>query len=541
TGNDTYIVDNLKDVVSETSTLVSEIDNVRSSVSWSLGANLENLTLTGTAHLNGTGNALDNVLTGNAGNNVLNGGAGSDQLDGGVGNDTYVVDNLGDTIIERGASLTEIDSVISSISYTLGSNLEVLTLSDSGSINGTGNALNNRITGNAGANVLDGGVGIDTLIGGAGNDTYVVDNLKDLVSETSTLASEIDTVRASVTWSLGANLENLTLTGIAHLNGTGNALNNVLTGNAGNNLLNGGVGRDTLIGGAGDDIYMLDNLGDSVVELANEGRDLVRTTVSHTLSANVEDGQLLSVAALSLVGNASDNSLIGNAGANVLNGLDGADTLDGGAGIDTLIGGTGNDTYIVDNLKDIVSETNTLASEIDTVRSSVSWSLGANLENLTLTGAAHLNGAGNGLDNVLTGNAGNNVLTGGAGNDQLNGGAGNDSLNGGMGTDTMTGGDGADRFVFSFLNELGLGSARDTIFDFSRLQGDKVDLSKLDANAPTLLFEKFTFIDSNDFTGAGQLRFVDQVLSGNVNGDLGADFEIQLVGVNTFTANDLVA
>ncbi|UZE84138.1 M10 family metallopeptidase [Pseudomonas viciae] len=541
TGNDTYIVDNLKDVVSETSTLVSEIDNVRSSVSWSLGANLENLTLTGTAHLNGTGNALDNVLTGNAGNNVLNGGAGSDQLDGGAGNDTYVVDNLGDTIIERGASLTEIDSVISSISYTLGSNLEVLTLSDSGSINGTGNALNNRITGNAGANVLDGGVGIDTLIGGAGNDTYVVDNLKDLVSETSTLASEIDTVRASVTWSLGANLENLTLTGIAHLNGTGNALDNVLTGNAGNNLLNGGVGRDTLIGGAGDDIYMLDNVGDSVIELANEGRDLVRTTVSHTLSANVEDGQLLSVAALSLVGNALDNSLIGNAGANVLNGLDGADTLDGGAGIDTLIGGTGNDTYIVDNLKDVVSETNTLASEIDTVRSSVSWSLGANLENLTLTGAAHLNGAGNGLDNVLTGNAGNNVLTGGAGNDQLNGGAGNDSLNGGMGTDTMTGGDGADRFVFSFLNELGLGSARDTIFDFSRLQGDKVDLSKLDANAPTLLFEKFTFIDSNDFTGAGQLRFVDQVLSGNVNGDLGADFEIQLVGVNTFTANDLVA
>ena len=541
TGNDTYIVDNLKDVVTETSTLASEIDTVRSSVSWTLGANLENLTLTGTALINGTGNELDNVLIGNAANNVLNGGAGSDQLDGGAGNDTYVVDNIGDTVIERGTSLTEIDSVISSISYTLGSNLEVLALSGSGDINGTGNALNNRITGNAGANVLDGGLGIDTLVGGTGNDTYVVDSLKDVVSETSALANEIDTVRASVSWALGLNLENLTLTGTDHLSGTGNALNNVLTGNAGNNLLNGGLGQDTLIGGAGNDTYLLDNLGDSVTELADEGHDLVRTTVSHTLSANVEDGQLLGVAALNLTGNASDNSLIGNSAANVLNGLDGADTLDGGLGADTLIGGTGNDTYIVDNLKDVVTETSTLASEIDTVRSSVSWTLGANLENLTLTGTALINGTGNELDNVLIGNAGNNLLSGGAGNDQLDGGAGNDVLVGGIGTDTLTGGAGADRFVFSALNELGTGGARDTILDFNRLQGDKIDLTKLDADMLTPLFNKFSFVDTSDFTGAGQLRFADHVLYGNVNGDLGADFEIQLVGVNTFSASDLVA
>ncbi|WP_313958311.1 M10 family metallopeptidase [Pseudomonas citri] len=541
TGNDTYIVDNLKDVVSETSTLVSEIDTVRSSVSWTLGANLENLTLTGTALINGSGNALDNVLIGNSAANVLNGLGGADTLDGGTGNDTYVVNNVGDTVIERGTSLTEIDSVISSISYTLGSNLEVLSLGGSGDINGTGNALNNRITGNAGANVLDGGLGIDTLIGGTGNDTYVVDNLKDVVSETSTLAGEIDTVRASVSWALGLNLENLTLTGSDHLSGTGNALNNVLTGNAGNNLLNGGLGIDTLIGGAGNDIYVLDNLGDSVTELADEGRDLVRTTVSHTLSANVEDGQLLGIAAINLTGNASDNSLIGNSAANVLNGLDGADTLDGGLGADTLIGGTGNDTYIVDNLKDVVSETSVLASEIDTVRSSVSWTLGANLENLTLTGTALINGNGNGLDNVLIGNAGSNVLSGGAGNDQLDGGAGNDVLVGGIGTDTLTGGAGADRFVFSALNELGTGGARDTILDFNRLQGDKIDLTKLDADVLTPLFNKFSFVDSTDFTGAGQLRFADHVLYGNVNSDLGADFEIQLVGVNTFSASDLVA
>ncbi|WP_434563972.1 M10 family metallopeptidase C-terminal domain-containing protein [Pseudomonas sp. R1-6] len=541
TGNDTYVVDNLRDVISETSSLASEIDTVRSSVSWSLGANLENLTLTGAAAINGSGNALENVLIGNAAGNVLNGGAGADQLDGGAGNDTYHVDNAGDTVIERGASLTEIDSIISTVNFALGANLENLTLSGAGSINGSGNALNNRITGNAGANILDGGLGIDTLVGGTGSDTYVVDNLKDVVSETSTLASEIDSVRASVNWVLGANLENLTLTGIAAINGSGNALNNVLTGNAGANVLNGLAGRDTLIGGDGNDIYMLDNTGDSVVELADEGRDVVRTTVSHTLAANVEDGQLLGAAALSLTGNALGNSLAGNAAANTLNGLDGADILDGGAGIDTLIGGTGNDTYVVDNLRDVISETSSLASEIDTVRSSVSWSLGANLENLTLTDAAAINGSGNALENVLIGNAANNVLNGAAGNDRIDGGAGNDTLMGGAGTDTLTGGTGADRFVFSSLSDLGKDGAGDVILDFSRLQGDKIDLSKLDANALTPVFNKFSFIDASEFTGAGQLRFVDHVLYGNVNGDLNADFEIQLVGVNTFNSGDLVA
>ncbi|MDU9027737.1 matrixin family metalloprotease [Pseudomonas mediterranea] len=538
-GDDIYVIDNLGDKVTE---LTDEgHDLIRTAVSYTLSTNVEDGQLLGLSAINLSGNALDNSLVGNAAANVLNGLGGADTMIGGAGNDTYVVDNVGDTITEAGTSLTEVDSVLSSISYTLGTNLEILTLTGTGGIDGTGNALNNRITGNAGANVLDGGVGIDTLVGGTGNDTYVVDNLKDVVSETSTLASEIDTVRSSVSWALGANLENLTLTGTAAINGTGNALANVLTGNAGNNVLDGGAGRDTLIGGAGNDTYLIDNLGDTVTELADEGRDLVRTSVSHTLSTNVEDGQLLGIAAINLVGNASNNTLLGNSAANVLSGLDGADILDGGAGIDTLIGGTGNDTYVVDNLKDVISETSTLDSEIDTVRSSVSWTLGANLENLTLTGVAAINATGNALDNVLIGNAASNTLIGGAGNDQLDGGAGNDLLIGGIGTDTLTGGVGGDRFVFSALNELGIGDARDVILDFSRLQGDKLDLSKLDANILATGINKFSFIDSADFSGAGQLRFVDHVLSGNIDGNLGADFEIQLVGVNTFSANDLVA
>ncbi|PNB06812.1 furin, partial [Pseudomonas sp. FW305-67] len=138
-----------------------------------------------------------------------------------------------------------------------------------------------------------------------------------------------------------------------------------------------------------------------VTELADEGRDLIRTTVSYTLSANVEDGVLLGTTALNLTGNELDNSLTGNAAANLLDGKAGADTLDGGAG---------NDTYVVDNLGDTVIERGTSLAEIDTVLSSISYTLGSNLENLTLTGNDNLTGTGNALNNVLIGNSGNNVL-----------------------------------------------------------------------------------------------------------------------------------
>jgi Ca2+-binding RTX toxin-like protein len=338
-----------------------------------------------------------------------------------------------------------------SVSYTLSSHVEDAQLLGVAALNLTGNELDNTLTGNAAANTLNGGTGADVMIGGAGNDIYVVDNVNDLVTETSALATEIDTVMSSIDYSLGTNLEYLSLTGTADINGTGNALNNRLVGNTGDNILDGGIGADT------------------------------------------------------------------------------------------LIGGSGNDTYIVDNVKDVVTETSTLSSEIDTVVSSLSYTLGANLENLTLTGSSNLIGTGNALNNALTGNDGNNLLNGGAGGDLLDGGAGNDTLIGGLGTDTLTGGAGADLFVFNALNELGKGGLRDIITDFSTLDGDKIDFSKFDANLLSAGINKFSFIDSNDFTTAGQLRFVDHVLYGNVNGDLGADFEIQLVGVNSFNTSDLVA
>jgi Ca2+-binding RTX toxin-like protein len=447
-GNDTYVVDNALDVVIETGTSSSEIDTVQSSISWTLGANLENLTLLGSANLAGVGNALGNTLIGNAGDNVLDGLGGADIMNGGAGNDTYIVDTAADTIIETNASPTEIDTVLSWISYGLSSNVENLTMLGSDSLSAVGNALNNTLIGNAGNNVLDGLGGADTLSGGAGNDTYIVDNVGDVVIENNASPSEVDTVLSWINYSLGANVENLTLLGGDNLNAAGNALNNVLIGNAGNNVLNGGLGTDVMNGGAGNDTYIVDNALDVVIETGTSASeiDTVQSSVSWTLGANLENLILVGSANLAGVGNALGNTLIGNAGDNVLDGLGGADIMNGGAG---------NDTYLVDNVGDVVIETGTSASEIDTVMSWISYSLSANVENLLLLGGGNFSGTGNALKNNLVGNAGNNILDGGAG------------------ADLLTGGAGADTFVFSAVNEMGTGANRDVITDFSSLQGDR--------------------------------------------------------------------
>jgi Ca2+-binding RTX toxin-like protein len=493
TGNDTYIVNAAGDVINENSTTATEIDTVSSSATYTLGSNLENLTLTDSSAISATGNSLDNSLTGNTANNTLNGSTGNDTMTGGTGNDTYVVDAAGDVVNETSTTTTEIDTVQAGITYTLGSNLENLTLTGTSAINGTGNSLNNSLTGNTANNTLNGSTGNDTMTGGTGNDTYVVDAAGDVVNETSTTTTEIDTVQAGITYTLGSNLENLTLTGTSAINGTGNSLNNSLTGNTANNTLNGSTGNDTMTGGTGNDTYVVDAAGDVVNETSTTTTeiDTVQAGITYTLGSNLENLTLTGSSAINGTGNSLNNSLTGNSAAN---------TLNGGAGNDTLIGGTGNDTYTVDSSGDDISETNTTATEIDRVNSSVSWILDSNLENLTLTGTNAINGTGNSLDNSLTGNSANNSLSGGDGDDTLTGSGGNDSLVGGLGNDTLIGGAGNDTLTGSAGNDQFLYDTN-AAFTTSAVGSDRItDFTK---NSDKIVLDKTTFTVLTSVAGNG--------------------------------------
>jgi Ca2+-binding RTX toxin-like protein len=328
-----------------------------------------------------------------------------------------------------------------------------------------GQAGNDNLYGLAGNDILDGGTGADVMAGGTGNDRYYVDNIGDVVWEWGGEGN--DTVYASVSYTVPVGVESLALTGSASINGIGNADNNDISGNVANNTLDGGAGNDTLFGAYGND------------------------------------------------------TLIGGTGD---------DALYGGSGDDIMIGGTGDDLYDVFAAGDLVFE---LAGEgTDTVLASTSYTLPDNVENLTITqfvGAS--SGTGNGLDNGIRGNEYANVLSGLAGNDWLAGFAGDDRLIGGAGQDQMEGGAGGDTFVFTSLAETSFG-APDHIWDFVDNDGDKIDLSAIDANVNAAGDQAFIWIGNNnafsDTLGTGQLRFNGGFLEGDVNGDLVADFRIQV-------------
>ncbi|ESQ93610.1 hypothetical protein ABAC460_00645, partial [Asticcacaulis sp. AC460] len=457
-GDDTFVADGA-DLVVEVEDGGTDI--VLASADHSLAANVEHLTLTGSGHIGGTGNALANAITGNIGNNALDGGAGADTLAGGLGDDTYTVDDAGDLVVELGGS--GIDTVIASVSYSLFARYaENLTLTGTDNLNAIGNSLRNVMTGNAGNNaidaaagndLIDGGAGNDTLTGGLGDDTFVVD-ADDAVVEAEGGGNDI--VRASVSHVLAAHVETLVLTGTGDLNGTGNASANTITGTAGNNALDGGAGADTVTGGLGNDTYTVDHAGDAVVEAGGEGTDAIIASVSYSLVGRaVENLTLTGAANLTATGNSLGNGLTGNAGSNLLTGAAGDDVLDGGAGADSLTGGVGDDTYYVDNAGDKVNENHLEGT--DTIISSVSYSLfGRAVEALTLTGAGHLTATGNSLANSLTGNAGNNWLDGGTGADSLAGGAGDDTYSVDNAGDVVTEatGEGADAIFASVTYSL---------------------------------------------------------------------------------------
>jgi Ca2+-binding RTX toxin-like protein len=379
------------------------------------------------------GLAGNDTLIGSNFNDPLDGGTGNDSMSGGLGNDLYIVDSVSDIVSEIGGGGN--DTVQSSVSYTLNSaaaaQVENLTLTGTGLINATGNALANVLTGNASANALSGLDGNDTLLGLAGNDT--------------------------------------------------------LDGGTGNDLLDGGTGNDSMIGGAGDDVFIVDSASDKVSELAGGGVDRIDSSVTLNLStfaAEVENLTLTGAVAINGTGTAAANFLFGNTAANVLTGLAGDDNLFGGAGNDTLdggdgndnlsgdagndsmVGGNGSDTYVVDSISDIVVEGAGLAGDQDTIQSFVTLNLStfsANVENLWLLGTAAINGTGTNGNNFFFGNSAANVLSGldgndsfqaGDGNDTIDGGNGNDTIDGGLGNDSMIGGAGNDTFSVNSVNDV---------------------------------------------------------------------------------------
>lgn len=268
------------------------------------------------------------------------------------------------------------------------------------------------LNGGNGDDVLDGGPGADAAAGGLGDDAFFVDDAGDVVTETS--GGGRDEVQSSVDFRLGAHVENLALTGGDAINGSGNGLANVVNGNGANNRIDGFDGDDWLNGRGGDD---------------------------------------------TVFGSDGDDRIFGEDGKDALFGGDGSDQLLGGRGADVMEGGAGDDLYSVINADDAVIEA--AGGGADRVVSILNYSLGAEVENLTLANGA-VEGVGNKLANTIQGNALGNTLNGAAGADRLAGNAGDDTLYGGSGADLLFGGAGADVF-----RAIGPAVGRDTILDFS--------------------------------------------------------------------------
>ena len=444
----------------------------------------------GDDQLNG-GSGSDRLLGGN-GNDSLDGGTGADNMNGGDGIDTYFVDNAGDVAAETNNTASGgVDTVIATVTHTLGSAIEDLFLFGNASINGTGNSKDNNITGNGAANVLNGAAGADRMIGGNGNDTYIIDNIGDVaVEDFEDPVAGIDTVNASVDFSMSFGINNLNLIGNGAIDGFGNELNNVINGNGASNEIEGGLGNDTINGRAGNDI---------------------------------------------------------------LKGGEGNDTLNGGAGADNMDGGDQNDTYIVDNAGDIVAEQFVGGqSGFDQVLSSASHTLGFGIEDLSLTGNAAINGSGNNLNNRIDGNNAANTLNGGDGNDFITGNGGNDILSGGNGNDILDGGLGNDVIFaglgtddqYSFSTPLsafnvdqinGFFAPSDTILlidtIFANLPSGAVAPANFRANATG------TAVDANDFllynTTTGELSY-----DSNGSGAGGSSQFAILSGAPAITAAD---
>lgn len=504
-GDDTYVVDSMADVIVETADGGNDTVRVAlASGTYQLGANVEYATVIGTGAAGVKGNELDNRLFGNqtanrleggAGNDLLDGGLGNDQLIGGIGDDTYVVNAAGDIVTEgldAGHDVVQVQFTAAG-TYTLAANIEDAAIfTDLNGVHLTGNSSNNVLTGAAGSNqllgglgddVLIGGGGRDTLDGGTGNDTAVFEGARADYTITRTISGA--TVSTVITRTTDAT-EVITVRGVETFQFADQAvalpdliaripsdLGDALLGTDGADTLDGYKGNDTMTGLAGDDTYLVDAVGDQIIETEGGGTDTALITLAtgtYTLGAHVERGTLAGTGAAGITGNALANRLTGNAAGNALTGGAGDDTLDGGLGADKLAGGVGNDTYIINTATDAVTEAS--GEGDDTVQvaftAAGTYVLAANVERATLSFRADLFFTDSVLAINLTGNTQDNTLIGGSGNNVLSGGLGNDTLVGNRGRDTVDGGAGEDTLVLSgsWHDYTITRTATDTVFTF---------------------------------------------------------------------------
>src|SRR6185437_7539386 len=337
----------------------------------------------------GTGNAGNDVLTGGEANDTLVAGSGVDTLIGGTGNTTFEVDSTSDVVID--GSVTASNTIESSVSYALPTNVGTLVLTGTGDLAGTANAGNDTLVANS---------GVDTLTGGGGSALFVIDNAADVVQESSGSAN--DTVESSVDFSLPSNVNVLILTGSQYPNDpapTG-------TANSANDTLISGSGVYDMVGGSGNDLFIVNNSGDSVVQTNSSSVDTIAASVSFSLPTNVDTLQLTGSAAALATGNAAADLIQGNTGS---------DTLVAGSGTATLVGGGGSNVFVVNAVGDHVVESH--GAVADTVESWISYSLPTNVDALVLEGTANLTGTANGANDTLVSNSGVDTLTGGAGHD----------------------------------------------------------------------------------------------------------------------------
>jgi Ca2+-binding RTX toxin-like protein len=352
-------------------------------------------------------------------------------------------------------------------------------------LSGTSNA--DLLTGGSGNDTFFGSLGADTINGGLGNDTVIY---------TSSGAAVVVNLATNV--NTGGHAAGDSLTAIENI--TGSSFADTITGDGNANTLDGGAGADSLTGGTGNDVYGVDDAGDIVVELAGQGTDEIRTTLtSYSIAAlaNIENLTFVGLGNFTGTGNTSANSITGGTGN---------DTLNGGTGADTMVGGAGNDVYTVDNASDVVTE---LAGggtdEIRTTLTTYSIAALANVENLTFIGAGNFTG---------TGNTAANSITGGTGNDTLNGGAGADTMVGGSGNDVYTVDNASD--VVTELAGGGTDEIRTTLTTYS--------IAAL-ANV-----ENLTFTGAGNFTGTGNTA-ANSITGGTGNDTLsGSDGNDTLIG-----------